>query len=232
VEQGKEPVFELFLVGLQSEVHLLGGEMCIKPTYTLANTKDADLILIPAISGDIETAITLNAPFYPWLRAQYEKGAEIASLCIGAFLLAATGLLNGKACSTHWLHAAKFAELFPQVSVSSERVITMNNGLYSSGGATVYWNLLLYLAEKLSSREMAVLASKFFLLDLEKSSQLPFTIFQAQKKHGDTLILAAQQFLEEHFNDKLTIDTLAEKFGLGRRTFERRFRTATGNSVL
>lgn len=116
-----------------------------------------------------------------WIILQYQRGAEVASLCIGAFILAATGLLKGKTCSTHWMHAQTFRSMFSDVNLVDDRVISEQNGLYSSGGANAYWSLLLYLVEKYTSREMAVLASKFFLSDMEKNSQLPFCIFKGQK---------------------------------------------------
>jgi transcriptional regulator GlxA family with amidase domain len=94
---------------------------------------------------------------------KYQEGTEVASLCLGAFLLASTGLLNGKSCSTHWLFANDFRTMFPEVTLMDNRIITEQNGLYSSGGANSYWNLLLHLVEKYSSRELAVLASKFFV---------------------------------------------------------------------
>ncbi len=122
--------------------------------------------------------------------------------------------------------------MFPEVKLAEDRIITDEKGLYSSGGASTYWNLLLYLVEKYTSREMAIMASKFFLLDIEKDSQLPFRIFKGQKEHKDSLILSAQNFIEENFKDKITIDDLAERFNIGRRTFERRFKKATSNTII
>src|SRR5690554_4147623 len=182
---GLSPFFKVQLVGLQESVGLNGGQISIRPDVLLEEATQADLVIIPAISGDIMQALALNESFIPWIKDQYNGGAEVASLCIGAFLLASTRLLDGKSCSTHWLHASHFREMFPQVHLISERVITDQGGLYTSGGATSYWNLLLYLVEKYTSREMAITASKFFLLDIEKTNQLPFTIFRGQKEHGD-----------------------------------------------
>lgn len=229
---GLPPFFKVQLVGLQESVTLNGGQITIRPDASLAEAEESDLVIIPAISGDIKEALTLNQTFIPWIKDQYHGGAEVASLCIGAFLLASTQLLNGKSCSTHWLHASHFRELYPQVHLISERVITDQAGLYTSGGATSYWNLLLYLVEKYTSREMAITASKFFLLDIEKTNQLPFTIFRGQKEHGDELILAAQDYIEKNFAEKLSIDQLADRYRLGRRTLERRFKKSTDNTLV
>lgn len=229
---GQPPYFKVHLVGAASEIRLCGGLMVFRPDQLMQEVEKADLIIIPAISGDIGQAIEQNKTMIDWIILQYQKGAEVASLCIGAFILAATGLLKGKTCSTHWMHAQTFRTMFPDVKLVDDRVISEQNGLYSSGGANAYWSLLLYLVEKYTSREMAVLASKYFLLDIEKNSQLPFSIFKGQKTHGDEVILAAQEYLEKYYDQKITVEALAERFGLGRRTLERRFKQATTNTIV
>lgn len=229
---GQEAYFNVHLVGEQPEIKLNNGLVVFRPDLLIQEVEKADLIIIPAISGDIVQAIEMNKVLIQWITKQYQSGAEVASLCIGAFILAATGLLKGKTCSTHWMHAQHFRTMFPEVNLVDDRVISEQNGLYSSGGANAYWSLLLYLVEKYTSREMAVMASKYFLLDLEKSSQLPFSIFKGQKTHEDQVILAAQQYLEKHYDQKITVEALAERFGLGRRTLERRFKQATTNTIV
>ncbi len=227
-----QPFFNVSLVGISKEVKLSDGSITIHTDQLIKNVKKTDLIIIPAISGDVKEAIKKNAAFIPWITEQHRKGAEVASLCIGAFMLASTGLLNGKSCSTHWLFANDFRDMFPEVQLVEDKIITDQNGLYSSGGATSYWNLLLYLVEKYTTRQMAITASKFFLLDMERESQMPFVMFKGQKDHEDFQIVKAQEFIEKHFQSKLTVDELANKFGIGRRTFERRFKKATANTVI
>jgi transcriptional regulator GlxA family with amidase domain len=230
ITEGKPPLFNLQLVGMTPEVRLGGGAFSIHTDATLESAQQPDLVIIPAVSGDLDVAIATNRPLYPWILAQYDQGAEVASLCLGAFLLAATGLLDGKSCSTHWLFAGEFRRRFPKVELAEQKIICEHKGIYSSGGANSYWNLLLHLVEKYTSREMAILASKFFVLDIARHSQSPFAIFRGQRHHGDPEILQAQDFLEEHFPEKITVDELAGHFNLGRRTFERRFKKATRNS--
>jgi transcriptional regulator GlxA family with amidase domain len=228
----KPPQFKIQLAGLSKKIEVSDGSISINTDVHIKDIKKTDLIIIPAISGDIKTALKLNKEFIPWIIQQYKNGAEVASLCIGAFLLASTGLLDGKTCSTHWLHVDEFKKMFPEVNVADEKIITVQNGLYTSGGATAYWSLLLYLVEKYTNREMAITASKFFLLDISRNSQSPFIIFRGQKEHDDCEILKAQDFIEHHYQDKITIDLLSDKFGIVRRTFERRFKKATNNTVI
>lgn len=229
---GKPEPFKVQMAGLTKEVKLNDGLFSIHPDVLLKDVKHTDLIIVPAIGGDIIKVIKDNDAILPWIIDQYKSGAEVASLCIGAFLLASTGLLNGRQCSTHWSFANLFRQMFPEVIMVDDKMMTDQNGLYSSGGANAYWSLLLYLVEKYTNRETAIMASKYFVLEIGKRSQSSFIMFRGQKDHGDDEIKKAQEFIEEHFSDKITVDRLADQFGIGRRSFERRFKKSTGNTVI
>jgi transcriptional regulator GlxA family with amidase domain len=229
---GKKPLFDIHLVGLRKEVKLNNGMFSVHTDNLLNEVKKTDLVVIPALFGDMQQAVKRNTKLVPWIVDQYKKGAEVASLCVGAFLFASTGLLNGKKCSTHWGFANQFRAMFPDVELVDGRIVTEEKRIYSSGGANSYWNLLLHLVEKYTNRETAILAAKYFAIDIDRNSQSAFAMFQGQKAHTDELILEAQTFIEKHIEDRPTVEELAEKFSLGRRTFERRFKQATNNSVL
>lgn len=232
VAAGREPLFRVQLVGLTREVRLDNSLYSVHTDKLLHEVDKTDLIFIPAISGDITMALELNKEMIPWIVAQYQSGAEVASLCIGAFLLAATGLLNGKKCSTHWNAANEFRNRFPEVELVDGSIITEEQRIYSSGGANSYWRLLLYLVEKYTDRDTAILASKYFAVDIDRESQRSFMMFRGQKEHADTAILQAQLFIEENFQDRIMVDELAERYAMGRRSFERRFKKATSNTVV
>jgi transcriptional regulator GlxA family with amidase domain len=229
---GKKPLFNVQLVGAKKEVKLNGGLFSVHTDKQLKDVKKTDLVFIPALFGDMSTAIAKNKAMIPWITDQYEKGAEVASLCVGAFLLASTGLLNGKKCSTHWGFQNEFREMFPEVEVMDGSIITEEHRIYSSGGANSYWNLLLHLIEKYTDRETAILASKYFAIDIDRESQTAFAMFKGQKNHKDLAIIKAQEYIEKNVQEKITLDELADLTALGRRSFERRFKQATNNSVL
>ncbi len=229
---GKEPLFTVQLVGLTREAQVYDRLFSVTPDVDMSKVVKTDLIIIPAVNGDMPTVIDQNKEFFPWLRDQYKKGSELASLCVGSFLLASTGLLKGKKCSTHWVAAEEFRKLFPDVELVSEKIITDENGIYSSGGANSFWNLLLHLLEKYTSREMAILFSKFYEIEIDRYSQSPFIMFKGQSEHHDETIRKTQEFIEKNFQEKITIDQLASMFALGRRNLERRFKKATSNSVI
>jgi transcriptional regulator GlxA family with amidase domain len=230
--KGKAPLFNVQLVGMTKEIKLNNSVFSVYPDKLLKDVKKTDLIFIPAISGNVKTALDLNKKFIPWIVDQYRNGAEVASLCIGAFLLADTGLLAGKKCSTHWNAANQFREMFPDVELVDGSIITEEQGIYSSGGANSYWSLLLYLVEKYTDRDTAILASKFFAVDIDRDSQAAFMMFEGQKNHEDKEILKAQAYIEKNFHERITVDELADKYSIGRRSFERRFKKATNNTII
>ena len=228
---GQPPAFKIELVGLQKSSTFNGGVFTLNAHRTIAENFSTDLILIPAPHGDLAEAVALNQELVAWIRGQHARGSEVASLCLGAFLLAATGLVDGRQCATHWLGAAQFAAMYPAVHLVPEQVITDEQGLYSSGGAYSYLNLVLYLVEKYVSRDMAVCCAKVFQIDIGRRSQSPFVIFQGQKDHADEPVKKAQEFIEQNFAARLSVDELAERCCLSRRNFERRFKKATSNTV-
>lgn len=229
---GKPCLFDVNLVGMTKDSKVSNGLFSITPDKTIDEVQSTDLIIIPAIHGNTEQVLESNAPFIPWMISHYNRGAELASLCIGAFLLAKTGLLNGKQCATHWLMASDFRRMYPEVQLVDDKIITDDQGLYTSGGAYSSLNLNLYLIEKYAGRSMSVLHSKIFEIDIDRQSQSPFIIFNGQKSHNDEAVLRAQEYIELQYSDKLSVDELAEMAATSRRSFERRFKQATNNTIL
>ncbi|CAN5453179.1 helix-turn-helix domain-containing protein [soil metagenome] len=229
---GKPPLFNVQLVGAKKEVKLNDGLYSIHTTKQLKDVKKTDLVIVPALFGDMQKAVAKNQTLVPWIVEQYNKGAEVASLCVGAFLLASTGLLDGKKCSTHWGFINEFRETYPDVEVIDGSIVTEEKRIYSSGGANSYWNLLLHLVEKYTNRETAILTSKYFAIDIDRDNQSAFAMFKGQKDHKDVEIKKAQEYIEKTVHERMTIDELANVAAIGRRSFERRFKLATNNSVL
>lgn len=228
----KPPLFKVQLVGISHETTQRNGLFTIQPDVLIGDIKKTDLIIIPAIHGSSEIVMEKNAPFIPWIVNQYNNGAEVASFCIGSFFLAATGLLNGKQCATHWSAANDFRNIFPEVNLVDDKIMTEDDGIYTSGGAYSFTNLLVYIIEKYAGRDVAVLIAKMFMIDIDRISQSPFIIFKGQKTHDDEPIKQAQEYIENNFEDKITVDQLASMFALGRRNMERRFKKATANTVM
>ncbi|MFN0290448.1 GlxA family transcriptional regulator [Pedobacter helvus] len=229
---GKAPRFEVEYVGLNYDVPANNGEYTVKTHRLLKDVDHTDLLFIPPTFGSTTGGIVANAEAIPYFKKLHENGTSLASLCIGAFLLAETGLLDGRKCSTHWAHVSEFRERYPEVEVEDGAIITEHENIYSSGGASSLWNLILYLVEKFADREIAVMLAKYFALDIGRDSQSQFAIFRGQRNHGDPEIQQVQDYIEQHYEDKITIETLASLINTGRRTFERRFKLATNNTPI
>lgn len=225
---GHEALMEVRIAGFMTQVELGAGYFSIRPV-DIKKIKRTDLLIIPAVNYH-ENLAKENLALIRWIRQQYKNGAEIATMCSGAFLLASTGLLERKACSTHWAWATDFRRMFPEIDLRADKVITSEKGIYTNGGAYSFLNLMLLLVEKYFDRQTAIYCSKMFQIDMDRTSQSPFFIFQSQKDHGDEIICKAQTYIEENLAEKISIGKLAVKLATSRRNFDRRFIRATGNT--
>jgi transcriptional regulator GlxA family with amidase domain len=229
-ERNRKELFKIELAGVSKKVDFYDGLFSVKPHTHISAIDKTNLVVIPSLNHNYQDAVKDNGPLLDWLVKQYSGGAEIASICTGAFLLAATGLLNGKTCSTHWAAADSFKNLYPEVNLQPEQLITDEAGLYTNGGAYSFLNLIIYLVEKYYDRQTAIFCSKVFQIEMDRQSQSAFTIFTGQKLHGDEVVKKAQAYIESNLQDKLSVEHLSSKLAVGRRTFDRRFIKATGNT--
>ena len=228
-----EPLFHIDLVGINNEPVTYQQLFSIQPTNTIESVEKTDLIIISPISGDLEKNIEANQSFIEWIKKQrITNDAELASLCKGAFLLAETGLVNGKDCATHWTAHDLFRSKYPEVNLIPESIICEANGIYSSGGAYSILNFTLYLIERFFGRETAIWTSKISEIEFDRISQNEFIIFRGQKDHQDEQIAAAQSHIENNYNSKLNIANIADQIHLNSRSFLRRFKKATSNTPL
>ncbi|WP_276088273.1 helix-turn-helix domain-containing protein [Pedobacter sp. JY14-1] len=226
----KEPVFEVELVGASAQSSFVNGLLKVLPQIEISMVQRTDLIVIPAIVGSFKGTEGGNVMLVDWISEQYKKGAEVASMCTGAYLLASTGLLDKRSCSIHWNAIDNFRNLFPKVNLRAEKLITDEYGIYTNGGGYSFLNLLIYLVEKYYDRQTAIYCSKVFQIDIDRQLQSDFVIFNGQKSHGDDVVIKAQEYIEKNFSTRISITELAGKLTVGRRNFDRRFIKATGNT--
>ncbi|HZG00184.1 MAG TPA: DJ-1/PfpI family protein, partial [Chitinophagales bacterium] len=229
-QQGKKEVFKIELVGVSKKTDFYEGLFSVKPHTTIANVAKTNLVIIPSLNHNYEAAIKQNKALVNWIAKQHRQGAEVASICTGAFLLAAAGLLDGKKCSTHWSAANHFKTMFPHVDLQPDQLITDEHGIYTNGGAYSFLNLMLCLVEKYYDRPTAIFLSKVFQIEMDRTSQSSFIVFTGQKQHNDEVVKKAQDFIEKNVQEKISIEQLSSRFAVGRRNFDRRFIKATGNT--
>ncbi|WP_333575055.1 GlxA family transcriptional regulator [Sphingobacterium sp.] len=226
----REPIFNIELAGVSRQSNFVNGLLTVMTQKDIATIQKTDLIIVPAVISNFSAIEAGNSMLSAWILDHYTKGANVASMCTGAYLLASTGLLDNKNCSIHWKSAANFHKLFPKVNLKTEQIITDEQGIYTNGGGYSFLNLLLYLVEKFYDRQTAIYCSKIFQIDIARQTQSDFMIFNGQKSHGDEMVMRAQDYLENNFSEKISMEKLSEKFTVGRRNFDRRFIKATGNT--
>lgn len=230
---GKEAKYKIQTAGVSGKVDVSKGMVSVQPEVNISAIKKTDLIIVPpsSIRSDADV-LKGNRALASWIAKQYKLGAEVASMCSGVFMLASSGVLKGRTCSTHWAHAGTFRNAFPDVDLKEEKLITDESGIYTNGGAYSFLNLALYLIEKYYDRQTAIYCAKMFQIDIGRHAQSAFAIFTGQKKHGDELVLKAQSYIEKNYQDKISIESLSNEFNIGRRNFDRRFIRATGITPL
>lgn len=229
-EIGRQELFKIQLAGISKEVEFYEGLFTVKPHTHISAITKTHLIIIPSLNHNYQKAVKGNQLLIDWIEQQYKNGAEIASICTGAFMLASTGLLDGRTCSTHWAAANTFRTMFPKVHLQTDKLITDEKGIYTNGGAYSFLNLMIYLVEKYFDRQTAIFCSKVFQIEIDRNSQSAFTIFNGQKLHGDEMVQQAQAYIESKPDEKISVEYLSSRFAVGRRNFDRRFIKATGNT--
>lgn len=228
---GRKGFHKIELAGIPGKVKYYDSAIILQPQTRISSIVKTNLIIIPSsLIRSYEKAEKGNQLLIDWIGQQYKQGAEVASMCSGAFMLASSGLLNGRTCSTHWALSEDFKSLFPKVNLKEEKLITDEHGIYTNGGAYSFLNLMVYLVEKYYDRETAIYCSKVFQIEIDRHSQSSFAIFSTQKNHDDDVIKKAQAYIETNLNEKISIEDLSSRFAIGRRHFDRRFIKATGNT--
>lgn len=199
------------------------------PVQQISASVVADLILIPSFKlEDISTAIQDNGASVEWLKKQAARGAGIGSFCTGAFLLAASGLLSGKRATTHVDACPAFRAAFPDVDLRSDLTVTEDGNLYTSGGATSSFHLMLHLIRKFCGHEQAVSVAKIFAIDMDRKQQAYFSTFNSDRAHFDPLVKLAQEKIAEGYQQTVTIEELIRDIPASRRNMLRRFKQVTG----
>ncbi|MCP5163157.1 MAG: helix-turn-helix domain-containing protein [Hahellaceae bacterium] len=198
---------------------------------TLSPYEQADLVIVGAI-GPPSPRKYADLQVLDWIKRQAAGGAQMASFCTGTFLLAASGLLNGRVATTHWGFADLFRSAFPDVRLQIDKMITSDGEFTCAGGATSYQDLSLYLIQQHYGRSLAMQCARWLLLSPDRISQQEFVQNQDKKWHEDETILASQAWMESHYASDLSVTELASRACLSERHFKRRFKLATGESPL
>jgi transcriptional regulator GlxA family with amidase domain len=223
-------LFDVQLVGLNHRPVLCRDGVRLHPTAVAGDMPVPDLVVVPGLDDDVSASFALNQAWAGWIARWHAAGARIASSCTGAFLLAESGVLRGRPATTHWLFAEELRRRYPNVDLRIDRMIVDNGDVITSGGATAFLTLAVYLVERFGGHERANLAARVLLVDGHRTSQLPYVAALPGRFHNDLAVHEIQQHIDGHLDEPLRIGELAEQFGLSSRTLSRRFIGATGQS--
>ncbi|WP_346839718.1 helix-turn-helix domain-containing protein [Microbulbifer sp. SAOS-129_SWC] len=231
-QMGRAAAFDISLVAQQANDIRLGSPASFACTRSLEEVppKPAghhqSLILVPAFDGAWEPLRSKNSAAIAWLKQHYQMGTEVASLCKGSYFLAEAGLLEGKACTSHWAVIDDMRQRFPALDLQPDSVLTDQSGIYTGGGAFSSLNLVLYLVEKFCGHDVGVRVAKNFSIHRDHMNQAHFSIFSGLDRHGDKAILDAQNFIEERYGEDISVEQVALQVNMSKRNFIRRFKQA------
>lgn len=224
---GRRP-YRLRVCGTQSQVPT--ETFTIHAPWGLEALADADTVIVP---GRSETADPPPAGVLEALREAAARGTRIASICGGAFTLAATGLLDGLAATTHWTAAHRLAEMFPQVEVRPDVLYVDNGQLLTSAGASSGLDLCLHMVRRDLGSAVAADAARLAVTPLEREGgQAQYIVHDQPPVPRGSLFEPTLAWIEDHLRDELTLEAIAARCGMSTRSFSRRFREHTGTTPL
>jgi transcriptional regulator GlxA family with amidase domain len=200
----------------------------LTPELAIGDIRHTDIIFVPASGWDVQERIARHTALLPWLRKWHSRGAYIAGVCTGVAFLAECGLLDGRQATTHWAVADIFRQRYPKVLWRPEQFVTEDGRLLCSGGVYAAIDLSLYLVEKFCGHEIALQCAKSLLVSMPRSRQSGYSVVPLSRPHSDDKIRQTEEYLQQHFDRDVSIDSLADRIGMGPRNFIRRFKAATG----
>jgi transcriptional regulator GlxA family with amidase domain len=231
-----EPLFEPRLVAADPGALQLITGVSIIPQDTIAEVARTDVVFVPNVMVESPRSLrALDRRLLEWIKRMHQAGAQLYAACGGSLVLAEAGLLDGQQATTHWSYAPLFRRQFPNVALHEDRILVQSgpgHRILCSGGASSWQDLALLLVAKYGGTEEAIRLSKLFLYQWHRDGQLPYASMIANVDHGDAVVLRCQTWLAQNYERPDIVAELVRRSGLPKRTFDRRFRAATGYSPL
>jgi transcriptional regulator GlxA family with amidase domain len=229
---GLRPPFHVEIVGETAGPLELASGISIDVRRAIDTIETSDIVIVPSIllrPGGWQK--NRYRRLVEWLRAMHDRGAVLCSACSGIFLLAETGLYDGKDVTVHFGYARALATTYPALRIHPERVLVISGRreeLVCSGASTTWHDLVLYLIARYSGATTAQGVARMFALQWHQDGLTPYIIFEGKTDHGDGEIQSAQRWLNDHFSVANPVDEMIKRSKLAERTFKRRFAKATG----
>jgi len=226
--QGQEPE-KAFNVKIASKdggpIHCING-LQLGAHLSYDQIDNVDAIIVPTIGGPVEDVLQHTPELQALLQRADQNGWTIAGNCTGNFLLAEAGILDHKTATTHWGFKEQFQQRYPQIDLQADQLITRSDNIYCAGGGLAWFDLGLHIIERQIGFEAAIQTAKAFVIDYRRDTQLSYSLMRLAKPHKDDLVQQAQAWLEQHYAEQFTVEQLAERFSVSKRTLIRRFNAA------
>jgi len=230
-ENATSPLFTWDIVSIDGKPLQAEGRVTVVPHCSIHDVGATDFILVPGFLPPINFIGSLPEALTEWIQRQHNNNILIGSTCSGTFLLAETGILDGKTVTTNFRFTRSFKKHYPSVNLKPERILTEDSGILCSGATSSLYDLSIYLIEKFGYKELAAVCRKMLLME-PRHTQSPYFIFDYQKNHADLVVKKAQSHMEENFTEPISLESLAKTLAISPRHFARRFKNATGDSPL
>jgi len=228
--------FHVEIVGDAAGSLNLASGVPITVQRAIATIETTDIVIVPSIVLGPEGWATGRYPrLVDWVRRMHDRGAVLCSACSGIFLLAETGLFDGKDATVHFSYARTFASTYPAVPIHPERVLLLSGAreeLVSSGASSTWHDMALHLIARYAGATAAQEVARLFALQWHHDGLTPYIVFEGRTDHGDADIARAQEWLRAHFSVTSPVEGMITRSTLSERTFKRRFTSATGLTPL
>ena len=228
--------FQVEIVGEAVGPLELASGVPISVQRAIDTVESSDIVIVPSVLLRPQGWEQGRYPrLVEWLRRMHERGAMLCSACSGIFLLAETGLFDGKDATVHFAYARAFAATYPAIAIHPERVLVISGRreeLVSSGASTSWHDLVLYLIARYAGPTSAQEIARLFALQWHQDGLMPYIVFEGKTDHGDGEIQSAQQWVSGHFSVANPVEEMIKRSKLAERTFKRRFASATGLTPL
>ena len=233
---GAEALFKPRLVAAEAGPLQLITGVSILPQLTIDEVEETDIVIVPNVFiGSSAMLRGLDRRMLDWIVRMHRRGALVCATCGGSLALAEAGMLDGYATTTHWLFVPIFRREFPNVTLHEERILVQSgpgHSIVCAGGASSWQDLSLYLIAKQAGTAEAIRISKLFLYQWHRDGQLPYASMAANVGHGDAVMEKCQELAAMHYRSGDILADMLRLSGLPKRSFDRRFRKATGYAPL
>ena len=233
------PVVKLFRVRILSptgEPFVCGNGIPISPALSVKEDPESQIVILPELwLGPDEHLKGRYPDLMDWIRRQHEKGASIYSACSGAVMLAETGLLDDCEATSHWGYQDLFRKYYPKVRFRPEPNLVFadpTGQIVSAGGTTSWHDLAIHIISRHCSPGEALRIAKVYLLKWHGEGQLPYETLVRNNPHADSVVRTCEKWLEGHYHEQGAIPRVVELSNVPERTLKRRFKIATGSSLI